>query len=182
MTCVIAYVDGRVVVVACDSAATTASSITVRRGASKIWAMNNCIIGFCGDFGFGQWVRYGFEWEAPYEPYEKWLVLTQKKLKKAIVKRFEKSEDWQLIVAVKGRIFVLSPCGDVEETAKNFAVIGSGADAARGAIECMNINNPEMMSWEKIDTAMAIAAEYNSDVRLPVHYLYCMNDYSNEWE
>lgn len=180
MTCVIAYVDGRVVVVACDSAATTESSITVRRGASKIWAMNNCIIGFCGDFGFGQWVRYAFKWEAPYKPYEKWLVLTQKRLKKAIMKRFEKSEDWQLIVALDGRIFVLSPCGDVEETTKNFAAIGTGADAARGAIECMNINNPDMMSWDKIDTAMAIAAEYNSDVRLPVHYLYSMNDYSNE--
>jgi hypothetical protein len=173
MTCVIAYVDGRVVLVACDSAATTDSSITVRRGASKIWTMHNCIVGFCGDFGFGQWVRYVFQWDAPYEPYEQWLVVTQTKLKKAIVKRFEKSEDWQLIVAIDGRVFVLSPCGDVEETCKNFAAIGTGADTAKGALECMK--DTDMMSWEKIDKAMEIAADYNCDVRLPVHYLYSMN-------
>jgi len=186
MTLVLAYIDGNVVVVACDSAATTDSSIVVRRGASKIWSMQDFVVGFCGDFGFGQFVRYGFKWEEAYEPYEKWLVMTQKKLKKAIVKRFEKNEDWQLIVAIKNRVFVLSPCGDVEETTKNFSAIGSGADTARGAMESMNANNPNMLSWEKIDNAMTISAEYNCDVRLPVHYLYTMknssNDYSNEWE
>jgi ATP-dependent protease HslVU (ClpYQ) peptidase subunit len=182
MTVVIAYVDGNVVLVACDSAATTDSSITVRRGAAKIWSMDDFIVGFCGDFGFGQFLRYAFEWEQPYEPYEKWLVVTQKKLKKAIVKRFEKNDDWQLIVAIKGRVFVLSPCGDVEETVKNFSVIGSGADTARGAMESMNMHNPDMMSWEKIDSAMAVAADYHCDVRLPVHYLYTMKHHSNECE
>ena len=172
MTCTIAYVDGEVIVMGCDSAASSGDTVSVRRGAQKIWKTEDFVVGFSGGFAIGQYLRYDFKWEPVSYPLERWLVKTmQPKLKHKIIKHFEKSEDWNLLIGIKGRVFLLSPCGDVEETIKPFAAIGSGADCAMGALEALYLTNQEMRSWERVETALHAASATHPDVKSPMHII-----------
>ena len=177
MTCIVAYVDGNVVLMSSDSCSTTDDgAIVVRHGQQKVWTLDcgiQIIVGFCGNFGNGQWVRYGFKWPRYCGmPLERWLISkVQPALRLSFITRFgpDANVDWNLIVGFPrpGRLFVLSPCGDIEESEKNFAAIGSGRDVAKGALEALE--SVPMYSWERLELAMAAAIQFRSDVRSPVH-------------
>ena len=182
MTCIVAYIDGNVVLMSSDSVSNTeCGSRVVRRGVPKVWTVNvgiEIIVGFCGNFGNGQWLRHGFEWPRfdpeidDRETVEEWLVSrVQRALRIRSIERFglEDSKEWVLLIGLArpGRLFVLSPCGDVEESFKKFAAIGSGAEVAKGALEALESFN--MMPWERLEAAMSAAKEFRCDVGGPVH-------------
>jgi ATP-dependent protease HslVU (ClpYQ) peptidase subunit len=168
MTCTIAYKDGKVVLIGSDSAAVEGNTICIRKHRSKCWKQGEFVVGFCGDFGFGLWLRHVFRWPEVSCPIEEWLVADiQTRLHREVVERFGKSEDWNVIIGIRGRIFVLSSCGDVEETNKPYAAIGSGAEFAKGVLWSMESST--CPSWEKIDAALIASAEFVSDVRGPMH-------------
>lgn len=176
MTCIAAYIDGNVVVMSCDSSSTLDDgSLVVRRGQQKMWTTKcgiKIILGFCGQFGKGQWIRYGFQWPEFYEPLENWLITSvQPALRQSMIQRFgtDTNLDWTLLLGISkpGRLFILSPCGDIEESTKKFAAIGSGSDLAKGALEALE--SVDMLSWDRLESAMSAASQFRTDVHGPVH-------------
>jgi ATP-dependent protease HslVU (ClpYQ) peptidase subunit len=145
----------------------------VRKHPEKVWKTEQeFVVGFSGNFAVGQFLRFDFHWDPVSYPIERWLItVVQPKLKHKIVKRFEKSEEWNLLIGIEGRIFLLSPCGDVEETIKPFAAIGSGSDCAMGALEALYLTNVDMPSWERVETALYAASATHADVKGPMHLI-----------
>jgi ATP-dependent protease HslVU (ClpYQ) peptidase subunit len=163
---------------ASDSSSTSNGTIVVRAGVPKVWKVTcgiELIIGFCGNFGNGQWIRHGFKWpQYDGRPFFHWLVgVLQPALRRSFVKRFGSDyvdlNSWQLMVgaARPARLFVLSPCGDVEESLKPYACIGSAIDVAKGALEVLEAH--DMDPWDRLEAAMRAAKEFHCDVAGPTH-------------
>ena len=181
MTCIVAIRDGNCVLMGSDSAAVDEDgSIQTRAGPSKCWKQSlddeEFLVGFAGGFAEGLFIRHGFQW--PSKKYSEslldWLITkVQPKLQKKLAERFHNrldSIDWQLIVAFKpGRIFTLSPCGDVAETLSDFSAIGSGSSAALSCLETLHHEKSKSLSWEKIDLALRMAEHFYWSVRSPFY-------------
>ena len=179
MTCIVAVLDGRCVVMGSDSAASEGDLLTIRSNSSKSWIFEHSnesiICGFCGNFGEGQFIRHAFKWPARKhgQSWEQWLVKdVQPALQKALKVRFEDRKDvdidWALLIGVKpGRIFALSRCGDVEESSLPFAAIGSGANAALGCL--FALRDTAYPSWEKAELALRAAQQFHLSVRGPFY-------------
>lgn len=171
MTCIVGYIDGNVIIMAADSAATGNDIVTIRKGVSKLWKpFPNSIMGGCGSFGIINFVRYGFKWPTKTKDTMKWLVKdVQPALCKSIQKRFPKDAkdeyDWTFILGIDGRLFVLYPCGDVEENAEVFASIGSGGIIATSVLFAKK--DTDLTSWEKMECALEIASKMDIYTRSP---------------
>lgn len=176
MTCTIAYKDGNVIVMGCDSAATDDNTnMKIRKGCQKVWKQGDFIVGFCGNYSELVWIRNAFQWPErdKYESLEHWLI---KKVFISLSKDLKKQErteiSWRLLFGfvAPARIILLDQCGDVEECEENFAVIGSASEYAIGCLKALEIKDvSELYSWEKIEKALKIAENYNSSVRGPMH-------------
>ena len=183
MTVIVAKTDGDVVLMGCDSSSITDDGkFVVRRGNTKVWKFTlgseDIMIGFCGTFAVGSWVRYGFEWPAVQYPIKQWLVVdVVPALRESIAKRFRldnKDEfDTTFILCFRrpGRIFVLSPCGDVEEPSNTFTAIGSGSEIALGAMSTLKMIGSDLMSWDEVDIALKTSEQHHSSVHGPMHIL-----------
>ncbi len=181
MTCIVAIIDGNCVLMGSDSAAVDEEgSIQIRVGPSKCWKQSvedeQFLVGFAGGFAEGLFIRHAFQWPAKKnsESLFDWLVSkVQPRLQKKLAERFHnrlESIDWQLIVAFKpGRIFTLTPCGDVCETSSNYSAIGSGSNAALSCLETLQHEKSNSRSWEKIDLALRMAEHFHWSVRGPFH-------------
>lgn len=179
MTCTIAIIDGNVVVMGCDSAATDEDNVlTLRKGCCKIWKVENFMVGFCGNYSELMWIKYAFDWPSKKksETLEHWLI---SKVYKNIQKAFENRKDvsWSLMFGFSrpGRIMVLRQCGDLEERVDDFNAIGSASQLAIGSLKTME-ENKELYSWEKIENALKISEKYDCSVRGPMHYDVIMNE------
>ena len=194
MTVTIGFIDGDVVIVASDSAAVVGDDIMTRRAEPKVWAENigpfSILIGIAGDFGVCNWIRHGFRWPAwsPDVEFVTWLTAkVAPALSASITMRFtpetpsaERSE-YELVLGYpsvggeKPRVFILHNNGDVCEPLGNFVVIGSGANAARGALYATR-EVYALSSWKKIEMALEASAEYDKNVRKPWTVLYAMSE------
>jgi 20S proteasome alpha/beta subunit len=177
MTCTIGYIDGNVVVMGCDSAATDEDgAVKIRKGCTKVWKIDDYIVGFCGNFPELMVLRHVFKWpkRKHYETIEHWLI---SKVYKSICEQFQDKPEisWTLLFgfAKPGRLIVLDQNGDLEECEENFAVIGSAERFAVGSLK--TLENNSMYSWEKIETALDIAATYDNSVRKPMHINVLIN-------
>lgn len=216
MTCIVAIIDGKCVVMGSDSGSSLEGDDLIRKraGVSKVWKVHipvilkkqnyfknkknnksrfrkqdkkvvggeNLIVGFCGTFGEGLFIRHGFQWPLieQGQTVENWLVKNvQPSLNKSLKQRFGEHEefDWSLLIGVKpGRVFALLPCGDVEESVENYSSIGSGSVAALSTLKTMDYmqennkwNTSNMYSWEKADAALRVAACLHTSVQSPFH-------------
>jgi len=176
MTCTIGYIDGNVVVMGSDSAATTEdNSLKLRKGSTKVWIQNDYLIGFCGHFSVLMFLKHVFKWPTKKDHYsiEYWLL---KKVFPKIRDYFKERPDvtWTLMFGFPkpGRLIILDQFGDIEETHDNFAVIGSSENLALGCLKGME--NLDIPSWEKIDKALSVAEKYNNSVKGPMYIEYIM--------
>jgi ATP-dependent protease HslVU (ClpYQ) peptidase subunit len=182
MTCTIGFVDGDVVIIASDSAAVSESSYTVRRGPSKIWATQNFILGFAGNFAVCQWIRYVYEWPlCDSTDLHKYLVLCSQSIEEGLRKRWphdaECIDDWQLLIGFSRSqnhnpcLFVMYSNGDVEESADNYAAIGSASQYALGSLFATK-EDSSMTSWDHIQIALESSAANDINIKKPWHVIY----------
>jgi len=184
MTCTVGHVDGDVVVIGSDSSATDDSgALSTRRGSQKVWVARvqedfSVLVGFSGGFAQGCWVRHNFKW--PQRPVwmapQQWLVArVQPALKTSLSGRFGsaawKEMDWALLVGLRspGRLYVLSPCGDVEEASVPYAAIGAAAQLATGCLAALEA--ADLPSWVRVEQALYVSERFHSTVRAPMHIL-----------
>ena len=187
MTCTIGFKSSTEVVIGSDSCACdTDGSINLRHGLSKVWKVEHqglkFIVGFCGNFAEGHWLKHGFIWPkySPHKDLMSWLVGdVQPKIAKAMRSRFEDRKDAEInftfmlgVSLPVPRLFVLNMCGDVSESIRNFDAIGSGAQTALGCLECMeSIDLKNITIEEKVLKALDISEQFNSGVRGPMYYI-----------
>lgn len=175
MTCTIGYIDGNVVVMGSDSAATTEDNSLKLRKGSKIWKQDDYLIGFCGHFSVLMFLKHVFKWplKKPHHTIEYWLL---KKVYTKIRDHFKERQDvtWTLMFGFPrpGRLIILDQFGDIEETHDNFAVIGSSENLALGCLK--GLEHIDIPSWEKVEKALKIAEIYNNSVKGPMYVEYIM--------
>lgn len=189
MTCTIGYKTSTEVVLGSDSCASDSDgSIALRQGSSKVWKVElpgiEFLVGFCGNFAEGLWLRHAFLWPKfnPKKDLMAWLVSeVQPKLGKSMKARFEDRKnteiDFTFMIGVSlpyPRLFVLSICGDIAESIKNFEAIGSGAQVALGCLETLSFNTkPSLVEAQNIVLrSLEVSEMYNSGVRGPMHCLH----------
>jgi ATP-dependent protease HslVU (ClpYQ) peptidase subunit len=186
MTCTIGFIDGRIVIIASDSAATSENAYTLRRKNSKIWSDRHLIFGFAGDFAVCQWIRYVFIWPEFSESgnhEQSYLVKCSHGIEKGLKERFPDTpqaslKDWQLMIGLNGRLFVMYSNGDVEESIENFAAIGSGASIALGSLHATKILNAKLpdklTSWDHIQLALEASAANDVNIKRPFNVIHSL--------
>jgi ATP-dependent protease HslVU (ClpYQ) peptidase subunit len=133
------------------------------------------LYGFAGSFRMGQVLRYKFdapallddenvdEYMRTYfidkvrECFEENGVLCQSEDGYALGGHF--------LVALKGRLFEIETDFQVGELTYDYAALGSGREVAMGALHALEI--VAMPAHEKVQRALAAAAEFKPDVRGP---------------
>jgi ATP-dependent protease HslVU (ClpYQ) peptidase subunit len=183
MTIIVGYIDGNVIVMGCDSAATDEDNdLRIRLGCAKMWRMHDFIVGFSGNYSELNWFKHVFQW--PYrdkkkESIENWLlnkVLVQINLQ--FEKTLRKDPSWVLLFgfARPGRLIVLSQNGDLCECSDNFACIGNAESIAMGCLKTLE-NETNLYSWEKVQKTLEICEMYNNAVRKPMHIEILLKKY-----
>lgn len=189
MTCIVGIVDGSVIVMTADSAATQDNALATRRGNSKVWRAHirrgnsiiEILVGFCGHYGCADWMRHAFRWPdwALGTTIEAYLVgIVHPALKKSLESRYEvpleEDHHMTLLVGFAARykqrarlVRLMVPEGDVQETDDGFEAIGSGGRVALGCLH--GLRNSEMTSFEKVDASMRAAEAYDCSVKGPFH-------------
>lgn len=185
MTCTVGYKNSTEIVMGADSCSSDDDgTFMIRQGSSKVWKVEipglEFLVGFCGNFAEGSWLRHAFVWPKfnPKKDLMSWLVgEVQPKISKAMKNRFEERKgveiDFTFMFGVSlptPRLFVLSMCGDVAESVRNFEAIGSGASVALGCLECLQ--QLEADDAEKnVLKSLNVSEMYNASVRGPMHCL-----------
>lgn len=193
MTCVIGIVDGQVVIMAADSAATDEQHnleiqrqpkifhIQVPGKDGSYWPM---LIGFAGNFRVAQIVR----WAARVPQYK-----ASKPVMHYLVKHFvpalesavnkvmgepaadtEAFRDCSFLVGFRGHLYTIEPNGQVLEANSRYSGIGSGAPIAMGALHAAS-QHGNLCTWDLLDSALQAAEALCSGVRRPFHMDYTLS-------
>jgi len=203
MTCTVGFIDGTKVLIATDSASSDDNgSCSTRKGNSKSWFVTirtrpsirlpskmqrfQFIVGFAGNFSDCQFLRHVFEWPVKTtKSFTKYLLRNVFPEIKRQMKDYgiEKTDsNWTLLFGTPGtsihdpaRLYILNEHGDVEETEKPFAVIGSGADYALGSLEATTIlldhDVLHLPALKIVTLALTAAEENHTQVRHPFHVI-----------
>ena len=196
MTCIVGIVDGSVVLMSSDSAATQDSYLAARRGNSKVWRAHirkgnviiQVLVGFCGHYGCADWLRHSFQWpdwDSRMSMDAYMAAVAHPALKKTLEERYEAplAEDYHmtLLVGIAARqqqraqlVRLMVPDGDVQETGEGYDAIGSGGRVALGSMHALA--DTGKTSFEKLDAAMCAAMAFDSSVRGPMYTEVLMTD------
>jgi ATP-dependent protease HslVU (ClpYQ) peptidase subunit len=147
------------------------------RANQKVFRSGAFLIGVCQSARVLDVLRY--EFAPPKHPrgldaarYMRTLFVTAVRdaLKLAgVAKKDDNREevDAQILVAYRGRLFVIEEDFQVGEPIDDFAAIGSGGDVARGALTVLDRVPPK----PRIRAALEAAERYNITVRRPFYVL-----------
>ena len=183
MTCIVALQHRGDIYVGGDSAGIDEDSSEIRTRADEKVFVKCCdsvraqmmIIGFAGSFRVGQLLRYALE--VPEHSKNKsdmeYLVVdlidsirSMQKDKGAMTKIDELEEhDSEFIIGYKGEIYVIESDFQVGRPVENYAAVGSGAQAALGAMYATQ--NMKMSPENRVTLALSASAEYSPGVREP---------------
>ena len=178
MTCIVAILsDNGSVVMGCDRAASNEDHLLVYK-KTKIFQNGQALIGFSGSFRNAQIVEY--EFKMPERPYglstmEYMITYFVRDLKKAL-KKSEAIEtvngvcslDCDLLVAYSGRLFTIMSDFHVAELRQNYSCIGSGAQAALGALYALK-QDGSYTAYDSAHLALRAAAKCTTSVIGPFY-------------
>lgn len=180
MTCIVAIVsDSGSIVMGCDRAATNDDALLVYK-KTKIFQNGQALIGFSGSFRNAQIVEY--EFKMPDRPYglstmEYMVSYFVHDLKK-VLKKSESIEtvngvtslDCELVVAYNGRLFTIMSDFHVAELKQNYTCIGSGAQAALGALFALK-EDGNYSAYDSAHLALKAASRCTTTVNGPFYVI-----------
>lgn len=181
MTCVVGMIDteNKVQYLASDSLYSDGSRAAVGR-VEKVFQTGPYLIGFCGSPRAIQLLRYNTKLPAPPKDPAQLLGFMASKFINHVRSLFnasglvlkgdgvmEQLGDMQLMVVVRGHIYVIWPDMQVEETVENYNALGSGEDLALGSLYSTEGEDPE----SRIRMAIAAAAHHCESVGGPVNLI-----------
>ena len=168
MTCVVAVTDGRKVVVGADSASVDEESWQLELVRTpKVCRHGEVVIGFCGGWGIGHRLRNDLE--VTELGRTSVGVLVEEHIAPAIWDVLDGESDWDVCLALRGRLFHVSHEEYVQEPRDSFLAIGSGASAARGALMAMT-HAPQLSLRTRTHRALLAAEADSAGVRRPFRY------------
>jgi hypothetical protein len=178
MTCIVAATNGTKVFMAADSCAVDETSISSRK-TPKIFIKGSFLLGYCQSFRLGQIAQYAFD-----PPALPTIKLTDDVLTGYMVKNFvpalkkcleennfpyhdDDKDDWEIIIGIKGRIFVVENDWQVGLDIHNYWASGAGAHIALGALFACEDMEPNA----RLMVALNAAKEFSPFVREPFNFL-----------
>jgi ATP-dependent protease HslVU (ClpYQ) peptidase subunit len=186
MTCIIAIKDGRTIIMSADSAASTEDKYSIQK-VPKVFKLAvpgsgpvDMLVGFAGCFRGAQILKHAFvvpEWTTgTHEDYLVGRFLPE--LCKALqAVGIGTKEDplglLTLLIGLQGRLFEVESNGQLLESVKTYAAIGTGADTALAAIAVL-LDHTDDSPWTILDKALAYSADFCTSVRGPFHTDYVM--------
>lgn len=181
MTCVVGMVDTehKVQYIASDSLYSDGQRIAVGK-VEKVFVSGKYLVGFCGSPRAIQLLRYNTKLPVPPRNPKQLLPFMASTFIAHVRKLFnehgmvlkgdnvmEQLGDMQSMVVVGGRIFVVWPDMQVEETTEMYNCIGSGEEYALGSLYSTEGNDAET----RIRMAIAAASHHCETVGGPVNLL-----------
>lgn len=181
MTCVVGMIDteNRTQYLASDSLYSDGSRAAVGR-VEKVFRVGPYLIGFCGNPRAIQLLRYNTKLPLPPKDPASLMGFMASKFIGHVRKLFnasglvlkgdgvvEQLGDMQIMVVVGGHIFVIWTDMQVEETAEDYNVIGSGEDLALGSLYSTEGHPAET----RIRMAIVAASHHCASVGGPVNLL-----------
>lgn len=180
MSCVVALATENSLYMGGDSASVSGSNIHLRKDPKvfKVDGTNGEVwmFGYVGSFRMGQLVHYSLELPAleeadRYDLFEflvmKFIPLLRRCLKEGgCLARDDEGREkgMQLIVGLRGNIFIVDYDFQVQELLEPYAVLGVAQDFALGALYAsLRMKNPE----KRVLLALETAQEFNNCVREP---------------
>lgn len=163
MTCIAAIEYRYRVHMAGDSAVSWGDS-TYSTAAPKVVKRGGVVLGAAGDAKAcdlavrADWPRYDGEEPSGWVSTVLWPVL-------ALCAR--RSSELELIVGVGGHLYLLDGSGAVMRPRHGYAAVGSGQDAAMGALYALHTGQPR----RRLRTALEAAAAARSDVAPPWRFV-----------
>lgn len=203
MTCIVGIVDGNVVLIGSDSAATDASGAQEIQRAPKTFELRipvvggrghlTMVLGFAGCFRVAQAVQWISKVPSynPSRPLMEYLVRHFVPAVEAAVTKaigLPKGEETNVLressflIGFQGRLFTLYFNGQLLEAQHGYASIGSGASVALGAMWAIQnaahngaaAADEPPAPWTVLDHGLAAAEYLCSGVRRPFHIEYVM--------
>lgn len=177
MTCIAAVVHEGRVIMGGDTAATSADGGSFTVTAPKVFHNGPFMVGYAGNFRTGQLLAHA--WEPPARPkklkgwaFDGWLVTdVMASMRDALKKHGHLGTDedgdraYPFLLACAGRLFyVVSDFAPLEAT-RGYSAVGSGEDAALGALYATEGADPR----SRVLLALDAAADINATVRGPFH-------------
>lgn len=175
MTCIAAIASNGKVHMASDSAATSVElgSTHVRKD-SKMFVIDEYLIGFSNSFRFGQIVKHDFVPPKPdFNNLERTMSIEFVAALQETLERNkfnvdqEKGNGGDLIIGVGGRLFVMEEDFQVGEYQDDFIAIGSGYQFALGSLHSTRGNKSPRVRLTK---ALHAASQYAVGVSPPFLY------------
>lgn len=203
MTCIVGIVDGNVVLMGSDSAATDDNgNLEVQRepkiftllvpvtGRPGCGASSGMLVGFAGSFLVAQAIRWGLKVPAYHrgEPLMKYLVTRfVPAAKAAVIKALGEPKeepvfrDASFLIGFQGHLFTLESNGQLLETIHGYGSVGSGASVALGAMWASiaaggrsGATEARQAPWATLEDGLHAAEYFCSGVRRPFHIEYVM--------
>jgi hypothetical protein len=175
VTAVVGLVHAGAIYLGADSAGVSGWNVQARLDP-KVFANGPFLVGFSTSFRMGQLLRWSFtppERHADVE-IERFMSTTFVDAVRACLKAggYAKKENeveaaGEFLVGYEGRLFGVDADYQVEETLSGYNVIGSGRDAALGALYASKGQDPD----RRVRIALEAAAAHNIGVRPPFIYL-----------
>ena len=181
MTCVVGMIDpdNRVQYIASDSLYSDGSRAAVGR-LEKVYRSGPYLLGFCGSPRAIQLLRYNTKLPAPPQNPDHLMAFMSSKFITHLRALFnengmvikgdgvmEQLGDMQVMVIVKGHIFVIWSDMQVDETAESYNAIGSGEDLALGSLYSTEGHPAE----SRVRMAIAAASHHCESVGGPVNLI-----------
>lgn len=171
MTAIVGLVQGGSVYIGGDSAGANSWQLRIRSD-TKVFRNGPYLMGFTTSFRMGQLIRYGLTPPKPKGNLERFMATTfidaiRDCLKTGgwARKESEREEGGTFLVGVAGRLFTVESDYQVGENVDGYAAVGSGDDAAMGALYATA--HTDLGPRKRVRLALAAAERFSSGVRAP---------------
>lgn len=176
MTCIATIAHHGKVTMGCDSAATYPNFNIITIASSKMFSMGEIQVGVCGSGRVQDIMNY--QLKLPSLPRKlvdlrRWLVVefiprTRLAFREGgltHVKNEVETFEGAMLLAIRGRVFLLECDFQIEEDTLPFAAIGSGGLIASGSL--YSTQETGLSPKQRVTLALEAAERYNAAVRRP---------------
>lgn len=182
MTCIIGLINNGHVYIGGDSAGVDSHRLFyTTRADEKVFQRGYYLIGFTTSFRMGQVLRYGGNLPTPPEDDRELHKFMCTDFVNAVRSIFEDAgygkkqgeegdEGGQFIIGVGGKLFIMHPDYQVEETTEGFSSVGCGDMLAFGALAVTG----HMAPLDRITTCFNAVTRFSAGVRGPFIIRECV--------
>ncbi len=176
MTCIVGIVHKKKVYIGGDSAGVAGMDVSIRKD-TKVFKVDNFVIGYTSSFRMGQLLRYSFhppKIHADEDLFRYMCTSFVDALRNCFRSGgyMRRNQDEELggtfLVGYKDRLFLIEADYQVGEYEEGYQSCGCGQDYALGALDAME---PSLPAEARIKRALEIASHRSAGVRPPFNIL-----------